>query len=223
MKKTLSIVLVAILVLAVSMSVVYATTSFTVALSASTTKVDKGGTVDVTIALKNFTKGETGINSAHFSLDYDQAVFESVAVTDMSVKNGWSMPTYNAVNGDYAIDNSSFIAEDHDMITIKFKVKSTAKVGNTVITVKDFNASDAVDDIYPSDQKITLTIQEKATTPEPTNTTPEPTPEPTPAPTNTAPAPSNPKTGIEDYTVPAILVVSVLGVMAYVRYRKLDK
>ena len=222
MKKTLSIVLIAILTLIVTMSAVYATTSFTIALSASATKVDKGGEVEVTVALKNFTAGETGVNAAHFTIDYDKTVFETLAATDMSSLNGWSSPTFNPANSEVAIDNATFMAENHDMLKIKFKVKDTAATGNTVVTIKEFSASDAVNDIYPSDQKITLTIQEKATTPEPTPE-PKPTPEPTPEPTNTAPAPSNPKTGIEDYTVPAILVVTVLGVIAYVRYRKLDK
>ena len=216
MKKTLSIVLIAILTLAICMSAVYATTSFTVALSASATKVEKGAEVEVTIGLKGFTAGETGINAIHLTLDYDKTVFETLAASDMTAANGWSSPTFNPANGEVVTDNSSFMAEDHDMLKIKFKVKDTAAVGNTVITVKDVNGSDAVDDIYPSDQKITLTIQEKTTTP--TNDVPSESNTVTPD-----PAPENPTTGFEDFTIPAILTISVLGIIAYVKYRKLEK
>lgn len=218
MKKTLSIVLIAILTLAICMSAVYATTSFTIALSASATKVDKGGEVELTVALKNFTAGETGINAIHLTVDYDKTVFETLEAANMTAQGGWSSPTFNPANGEAVLDNATFMAENHDMLKIKFKVKETAAVGNTVITIKDVNASDAVNDIYPSDQKITLTIQEKATAPVnnvvPTNNTPAPAENK---------ATENPTTGFEDYTVPAILAISVLGVIAYVKYRRLEK
>lgn len=219
MKKTLSIVLITILTLAICMSAVYATTSFTIALSASATKVDKGGEVEVTVALKNFTAGETGINAIHLTVDYDKTVFETLESTNMTSAGGWSAPTFNPANGEAVLDNSTFMAENHDMLKIKFKVKDTAAVGNTVITIKDVNASDAVNDIYPSDQKITLTIQEKTTTPT-NNVVPNTV---TPNTVTPEPAPKNPTTGFEDFTVPAILAISVLGIIAYVKYRKLEK
>lgn len=218
MKKTISIVMILLLTLAMCMSTVEATTSFTVALTASATKVMKGSEVEVTVSFKNFTAGETGINAVHLTLDYDKTVFETLTASSLTTASGWSSPTFNPGIGEIASDNSSFMAEDHDMLKIKFKVKDTAAVGNTVITIKDVDASDAVDDIYPTDQKITLTIQEKTTTPVNNNTTPN-----TNTNTNTNTATSNPKTGIEDFTVPAILAISALAVIAYIRYRKLEK
>ena len=213
MKKTLSIVLVAMMALIICSSAVFAVTSFSVAVSAKNTKVEVGEEVEVTVSLKNFTAGETGINSIVFAVDYDTAVFEVLEQADWSAANGWDTPTFNPTNGEAVTLNSQFMAEDHDMAKIKFKVKDTAKLGNTVITIKEVQASDASNEIYPSDQKLTLTIEEKAkqdTTDKNTVVKPDK-------------ADKNPSTGIEDFTIPAILVVSVLGIITYVRYRNLEK
>ena len=223
MKKTLRIVLVLLLALVMCSTAVYATdatesTTFNVALAANQTNVAVGGEVELTISLNNFTEGKTGINTFYFVLDYDKAVFETVAGENFTASNGWGAVMFNSATGEGITDNSMFIAEDHEAVKVKLKVKDNANVGNTTITVRDVESSDGSNDIHPADQSITLTIAE-ATTPEP-EPEPEPTPEPKPEPD---PAPENPSTGIEDYTIPAILVVSVLAVIAYVRYRKLEK
>lgn len=215
MKKTLSIVLIAMLAIIMCSSTVFAVTSFTVALAADKTKVEVGSDVEVTVSLKNFTAGETGINGIAFTLDYDTAVFEVLEPADLTSASGWDTPTFNPTNGEAVTLNSQFMAENHDLVKIKFTVKDEAAAGNTVITVKDISASDASNEIYPSDQSITVTVEEKSAEPvqpeEPKNETPK------------EPAPSNPSTGIEDFTVPAILVVSALGLITYVRYRNLEK
>lgn len=220
MKKVLSIVLIAILALAICMSAVYATTSFTVALSATATKVEQGGEVTVTVALKNFTPGETGINAIHLTVDYDKAIFETLTDADITTAGGWTSPTFNPANGAVVTENSTFKAENHDFLTIKFKVKETANVGNAVISIKDVEASDASNDIHPSDQQLTVNVTPKATTPDPVPDNKTPDPEPV---ENKTPAPSNPKTGIEDYTVPAILTVTAIAAIAYVKYTRLEK
>lgn len=214
MKKTLSIVLVAMMALILCSSAVFAVTSFSVVLSANNTKVEVGEEVEVTVALKNFTAGETGINSITYTIDYDTAVFEVLEDKNLSSANGWDSPTFNPTNGEAVMLNSQFMAEDHDVMKIKFKVKEEAKLGNTVVTIKEISASDATNEIYPSDQKITLTIQEKkaADNKVPVNNV-----------ISDDKADKNPSTGIEDFTVPAILVVSILGIITYVRYRNLEK
>lgn len=212
MKKILSIVLIAILTLAICMSAVYAVTSYTVALSANATKIEKGGEVEITVALKNFTAGQTGINAIHLTVDYDKTVFETLAASSMTSAGGWGSPTFNPANGEAVMENSVFMAENHDMLKIKFKVKDTAAVGNTVIQIKDVSASDAVNDILASDQKITLTVQEKSVAPVNNVVTP-----------TENKATENPTTGFEDFTVPAILAISVLSIVAYVKYRRLEK
>ena len=219
MKKTLSIVLVTMLALIMCSTAVFATTSFTVALTADSTKVEKGGEVTVTVSLKNFTAGETGINALYAVIDYDKKVFEALEPANITAANGWGSVTYNDATGEAVTDNSSFMAEDHEAFKMKFKVKADAAVGNTVITVKNVEASDAATDIYPTDQKITLTIQEKAAAPEQNQVNNQ-------VQNNVQQenvATQNPSTGIEDFTVPAVLAISVLAIIAYVRYTRLEK
>lgn len=225
MKKTLKFVLVLLLALVMCSTAVYATdatesTTFNVALAANQTNVAVGGEVELTISLNNFTEGKTGINTFYFVLDYDKAVFETVAGENFTASNGWGAVMFNSATGEGITDNSMFIAEDHEAVKVKLKVKDNANVGNTTITVRDVESSDGSNDIHPADQSISLSVVEASTDP-----TPEQEPDNT---VNTVveepePAPSNPSTGIEDYTIPAILVISVLAVIAYVRYRKLEK
>ena len=223
MKKTLSIVL-AVLIVLFMCSPVFATdvttsTTFNVELASSVKEAKAGEEVQITISLKNFTPGKTGVNTFYFVLDYDKAVFETLAGENFTASNGWGAVTFNPATGEGVTDNSTFMAEDHEAIKVNLKVKEDANVGNTTITVRDVESSDSVNDIHPADQSISVKVVEATTEPEPqpnntTNTVNTVTPEP---------APSNPSTGIEDYTIPAILVVSVLAVIAYVRYRKLEK
>lgn len=223
MKKTLSIVLTVLIVLFMCTPVfatdVTTSTTFNVVLASSATEVKAGDEVQLTISLKNFTPGKTGVNTFYFVLDYDKAIFETLAGESFTASNGWGAITFNPATGEGVTDNSTFMAEDHEAIKVTLKVKDDANVGNTTITVRDVESSDSVNDIHPADQSISLKIVAATTEPEPqpnntTNTVNTVTPEP---------APSNPSTGIEDYTIPAILVVSVLAVIAYVRYRRLEK
>ena len=228
MKKTLGILVAVMLVLVISATPVLGTTTFTIVLSASSTTVEQSKTVDVTVSLKNFTPGETGINAIGLTIDYDQTVFNTLAPGDLTGKGGWGAPTFNPANGQTATDTSTFVSADHDMLTIRFTVKSSAPTGSTTISIKKVDASDGVSDIYPSDQSITLNIQAATVTPPPVNNTVTPPPANnnvvTPPPVNNTPAntaPKNPSTGVEDFTVPAILGVSALALLGYARYRKI--
>lgn len=222
MKKTLSIVLTVLLVLFMCSPVfaadVTTSTTFNVGLASSVKEAKAGEEVQLTISLKNFTPGKTGVNTFYFVLDYDKAVFETLAGENFTASNGWGAVTFNPATGEGVTDNSTFMAEDHEAIKVNLKVKDGAKIGNTTITVKDVESSDSVNDIHPADQSISVKIVEAKTAP-----TPEPKPGNTVNTVTPEPAPSNPSTGIEDYTIPAILVISVLAIIAYVRYRKLEK
>jgi len=217
MKKTLSILLVAFLTLILSSSLVFAVISFTVGLTVKNQSVAVGDEVAVTVSLKDFTTGDTGINAIEFYVDYDTAVFEILEKSDITLLNGWGTLGYASTSSKVTTLNSSYMSEAHDVLTMTFKVKDKAKLGDTVITVRDIAASDAKNEITPSNQSITVKVGEKAQ---------EPVKNEVPTVNNVVPnepAPENPSTGIEDFTVPVILVVSVLGIITYIRYRNLEK
>ncbi|MCL2859567.1 MAG: cohesin domain-containing protein [Oscillospiraceae bacterium] len=164
MKKTLSILMVVMILFVMSITPSFAVTSFAIALSPSSTTIEQGKTVNVTISLKNFTPNETGINAIKMTISYDSKVFNTLATTDLTSKGGWNSPTFNAANGQVTLDNSAFISKNSDLLTIKFTVKSSAPTGNTVISIKDVDASDGTYDIYPPDQSTTLKVQAATTT-----------------------------------------------------------
>lgn len=220
MKKTLSIMAIAILMLTLGMGAVNATTDFKVALTADSTRVEQGGTVVITVSLKDFTANETGINSLIATLDYDKTVFETVKQADFAAQNGWSAIVYNENEGKLTTDNASFMTENHEAFKVTLKVKANATIGNTTVTLKEINGSDADTDVYPAEQKITLTVRAASgNTPAPSNNTPTNNATPT-KPNNNATMPS---TGVVDYILPTIAVVAVIGIFAYVRYNRIDK
>lgn len=219
MKKTLTIIMVMVLTIALSFSTANAVISFKVALSASSTSVSQGQEVVITVNLRDFTSGETGINAMLGTIDYDQTVFETLAATSLASSSGWSSPTFNPANGEFAMDNSSFMSENHTLMQITFKVKSNAPTGSTKITLKELNAADGLEDIIPSDQSITLTIKAGSGTSSSSS-------KPTSSSTSKVPSSSTssmPSTGVVDYVLPAIGVIAVLGVIAYVRYNRIEK
>ena len=234
MKKAVSILLIIMLLLVISITPVLATIYFTIVLSASSTTIEQGKTVDVTVSLKNFTSGETGINSMKLTIDYDKTVFNTLATTDLTLNNGWGSLTFDSTNGQASMNNSIFVSTDSDMLTIKFTVKSSALAGSTVISIKNVTAGDGTSDILPAEQSITLNVQAATVTPPANNNitvsvnndvTVSVTNNTTNNTSNNANnnniAQKNPSTGVEDYTVPAILTISALALLAYARYRKI--
>ncbi|MCL2859735.1 MAG: cohesin domain-containing protein [Oscillospiraceae bacterium] len=158
MRKTIGILIVTILVLLISVTPIFATTAFNVAVSAASATVEQGEDVQVTVSLKDFTPKQTGINAIYAKINYDKSVFDTLSVDDLTTSNGWDTPTFNPENGAFVVDNNAFMSTAHDLLTINFHVKNTATVGNTVITIGDVDASDGVSDIYTADQSVTVAI-----------------------------------------------------------------
>ena len=207
MKKSLSIIIIVIILLIAGITNVSATTKFDVALSTSAKTVKQGETVDLTVSLKNFTKGEVGINAMLLVIDYDKNVFNTLTTDDITVKGGWGGLAFNPTNGKMALDNAVFMAEDHDMLVIRFTAKASAKEGSTMITIKGVDASDGVNDIFPADQSIAVNVQNNSTLQNNVQDTPN-----SPDSTNN----SNNVRNILIGTVAGIVVIAIIAGIAYV-------
>lgn len=196
MKKTLSILVITVLVLILGMSSASAVTSFTAAAKPDATSVAQGGTVNVTVSLSGFTPGETGINAFIGVINYDKKVFDTIKTADITPAGGWAGLVYNESEGIFTVTNAKFVSDNHDILKIKLTVKDNATIGATTITFKGLNAADGENDIYPKDATTSVTITEKSTpTPTPTpSVTPTPTKAPSTTPTPTA-TQALPKTG----------------------------
>ena len=226
MKKIISIVFLVMLISILCITTVMATTNFTIGLTADKTTVGRGQTVTITVAVDNFTAGERGINAIKGTLSYDKNVFEEVVSSDLKAQNGWSSITYNGENGLFVTENSEFIAEKQDVFTITLKVKTTATLADTAITIKDVEASDLDTEIYPSDQTITVKVTETTSGGNNNNGNNTTIITPTENSTvikNTSTSEDLPKTGLEDYVLPVIIVVLALALVSYIGYKRIDK
>ena len=220
MKKLVNIVFVVVLITILSITTVMATTSFTVKPTASKSEVGRGEEVTITMTVDNFTSGEKGINAIKGIIEYDKNIFETAVNADVKAQGNWGTVLYNKDTGEFITEGAEFITQKNDILTITLKVKTAATLGNTTVTIKDVEASDAEVDIYPSDQTVTVKITEKTTGGNSTVITP----------TNNSTVIKNtnastdiPKTGLEDYIVPTIIVVAALALVSYIGYKRIDK
>ena len=171
MKKTLVTFIMMTLILASWVTNVQAL-SFTVTLKPSATVVEKGGTVEVVVALSSIDAG-SGINSFLATLEYDKNIFETLTTNNDHVAqeieglNNWDTPLLNENKGKMVTDRKGFAKDDMDALKIKLKVKANASTGSTTITIKDISASNGQQDINAQNASCTVTIKEKSETPNP--------------------------------------------------------
>ena len=189
MKKTLIIFMMALLVLMACTTVVHATTTFGVSLTPSATSVKQGDTVKVTLAITNLssTDANIGLSALGANIDYDKTVFDALIQdediqTDLRMlKQSWDFPKLNDADGKIVTATSSYLKTNADLMEITFKVKDSAKLGNTTITLKNIVGSDNVQDIPVADASCQIQITDKS------SSSATPTPTPTPAQTVTKP------------------------------------
>lgn len=155
--------LVVILILCSSNVLAAEEPSFGIALTSSKTTVNPGDEVTVTLKVKDFENMTDGIYSFLATIGYDKDVFETLTETSVKGSSSWSsVPTFNPENGLIVADTGIGVKAESDVFSIQFKVKETAKLGTTDITVKDFEASEGEEDLTANeDAKITITVEEK--------------------------------------------------------------
>lgn len=228
MKKTLSIITITLLILLISISNVQAAGPYKVTMSTEATAA-QGGEITVTVKLSDFANG-TVVEEFAAVLQYDKAIFEVVKESDITTLGGWSKGAFNEnepnTNGFMInVSNPNYASSNTDIFSFKLKVKPDAKLGSTTLTLSDFDSTDGVNLLIPDTEPTTITIQAASVaTPEPTATTTPKTTAKATTPTPTAKSnESMPKTGVEDYIMPAIVIVAVIGIFAYVRFNKMDK
>ena len=140
MKK--KIILFMVLIICVLTVNVFAS-SFTIKISiksSTSTSVELGKTISL---LVNFTNiSGDGVGAVVGKLEYDKAVFEKVASTDIKASSGWNSVAYNdiegnAMEGSFATERSSgdIINTDNELMEITLKVKDNATIGSTVVKI----------------------------------------------------------------------------------------
>ena len=200
MKKTIFTFLVTIMFIILLIAPVFAAAPmFTFFCSYYTKQTGVALTKEITFlySVKDFQNfanqsdgGKDGINVLRAVLEYDKDVFEPIEIEKTSAgnyngiktttskgekaiqaKGNWSGLTYNPETGKIVIESSKFINYEDEVLQITLKVKPTAKLGNTTVTLKDVEGSDEKKDIYPASVSKTVEVINAAG--EPTDPDPE--------------------------------------------------
>jgi len=228
-KKILIILLIMTVIIAMFTTVKGATgDSYKITLTPTAEKAKAGETVTIKMTANEIKiqSGEKGIGSYQGKLEYDTAIFEEVK---MKGNEDWDTPMLNegaftSVRGD-----GECTAEAQEIGTITLKVKAGAKIGETNIKVKEFGASNGVENIATSDVVAKVTIEAtnngggtgtgtgtgtSSGSSSTTGTTKKPT-------TSTTKSGTLPKTGVSGVLVTVIGIIAISGIYSYIRYKKL--
>ncbi len=218
---------------------VFAADSFSASLKPESSRVQKGQEVKLKFKLTGINV-EGGITEVTAVLDYDEDVL-SISKDNITELNDWSI-SYNEDNGKISFEKQNPVKEDEEVATFAFKVSENTQVTTTGIKLRDIEGgnSSLEDNISVSQVTQTITISSSgglsgtvspstSTTTEPSiSSTPsissEPTTTTTTTPTSTTKNETMPDTGAEQsYVLPLVAAIAVLGIVAFINYRKLDK
>lgn len=248
MKRKIILVLLIIITLMSALTVkTFAADTYSATLTPSSTRVTKGSEVTVTLKLSGI-KVDGGISVLEGILKFESDIL-SITKSDIKAADGWVV-TYNENTSMVTIDGADATTSDLEIATFKFKVKeettaTTAAVqfasiaaGNATISEK-VRISDATTNIAigsgiaPSTSPTTT----PSSSPSPTtgtNPTATPSAKPTTTPSGTANVEQNnapattkvdsdmPDTGAENYVLPLIVVIAILGVVSFIGYKKVE-
>ena len=126
----------------------------------SSTKLNEGEEITITLELSNIKMGQDGINTFGGKLEYDENVFEKVTSDDISSQNNWSI-AYNdeetAKNGTFLAIINTGTSKNQLIGIIKLKVKTNLKSQDTEIKFTSLS-SVAEDTVKLDDQTLKFSV-----------------------------------------------------------------
>lgn len=237
MKRSIKILL-AVLVIMICIVGTVNAASITMELKSSSNLV-AGDTVTITLRIKNIDAGD-GVDAISGALVYDTNVFETITEDNYMAYiqgvNSWNPIGYNNQENRFTAVRGNKVNMASDVLQIKLKAKSPVTVDSTTIQVKDieFSGGEETGDINPADVSIKIDKASQITPDDPNKTNTEQGGQTTPPTTNTQkpvntqtpvingnnnPNTKLPQTGDEYGIVLAIAVVTIVSIIAYVRYK----
>ena len=122
-------------------------------LSATTTVLEKGKEVTVTISLANINVGE-GVNTLKATVNWDKDILEFIDYE--RTVNDWST-TWNPTQGTLvAIHMSGLVKTDTAVAKLSFKVKDVEELEDTTITLTNIESANTEEKVIPSNVTLTL-------------------------------------------------------------------
>lgn len=126
----------------------------------SSTKLNEGEEITITLELSDIKMGQDGINTFGGKLEYDENVFEKVTSDDISSQNNWSI----AYNDEETAKKETFLAtintgtsKNQVIGIIKLKVKTNLKSQDTEIKFTSLS-SVAEDTVKLDDQTLKFSV-----------------------------------------------------------------
>ena len=234
-KKIVITLLTVLVVMFVMVGKSFAAGSYSASLTPNNSKTSKGSEVKVTLKLSGISV-DGGINALTATLKYDSDVL-SLKKSDVKGMNDWSV-TYNEDNNKLAIDSGEPVTEDTEIATFTFKVNDSTSATTAAIQLVSIAAgnSSISEEVKISDITTNISI---GTSINPT-TSPSESPSASPVENTTNRVVNNtpsenktsnstttkneamPYTGAENYVLPLMLALVVLGIVSFVNYKKIE-
>ena len=225
-KKILMSLLLMIMIGAIMMSSVKATTNmFKAELAATNTNLKPGDEITVELNVSDIDMGDDGINTLEGTIKYDTNVFEEITQASITSASGWST-TYNgekgnSLNGKFlSVNLSAGTNEDIKILTVKFKVKDNVeKTTETQIDFEDITSNDGVDlvNVGTKSVKVTVTVPEA-----PKNEVVNEVKNIEVKPTENKASGTIPQTGVTPTMVITIIVIAIVAMYIGIRYRNMN-
>lgn len=158
-KKTKIILITFILFSLIINIVSYASNTYEVKMYSSKAKILAGETVNISVRLENIEL-ENGIAAFSTLLLYDKDIFEEPIIT--SAKN-WAKPIVVENLIQSTTETIQPTNDNQEIMTLSFKIKENAKLGETEIKLSQFDVSDGENTISNDGAEMTFDIQNTKT------------------------------------------------------------
>ena len=217
----------------------FAAGSYSASLTPNNSKTSKGSEVKVTLKLSGISV-DGGINALTATLKYDSDVL-SLKKSDVKGMNDWSV-TYNEDNNKLAIDSGEPVTEDTEIATFTFKVNDSTSATTAAIQLVSIAAgnSSISEEVKISDITTNISIGTSINPSTSPSESPSASPSASPVENTTNRVVNNspsenktsnstttkneamPYTGAENYVLPLMLALVVLGIVSFVNYKKIE-
>lgn len=252
MKKIISTIIIAIVLLATCYISVYATFGARITAEADKTEVNQGDTVTITLKIGDIVDASAGgVTAAEGILEYDENFFETVGENDVE-----GNLTYSTADKKWLFFSINGATQESEMGKIKLKVKSDAQ-GTGSFKITSLKSTDGQAEAGSNDISLDIKIASQAPDPGENNTPTNNTPTNS-TPTNNTPSnntPSNntlgnntsrnnaiknntvtpggkddttsstkiPNAGVKATILVLILILAVVSGLTYRHYKKYEK
>ena len=138
-----------------------AATNITAKVSSSTSEIEGGQDVIITLKFDEYQEVKKGLNAYKATLVYDKAVFEEVIEEDFKCENEWEKLKYNKETGEFVAIKRAGSITPEDVVKVTLSSKEGIKAGKTDVKITNIVTSEGEKDINLNETKVTIDIVEE--------------------------------------------------------------